>query len=256
MERKGFSLFSRFGKQALAETDLQPGIFLPAERRLGSCITHRSEIVWIEAGSDKETILNLFASHPEYSNFPVCSGTVDSVLGVLSLHTFLASLSDTVWPGLKSLVKKPVFFPETVTILKTLSMLEESGCRLAFIIDEYGGIEGIVTRNGLIGELLQEVSGLEESIDNDIFRRDDGSYLVGGQVRMDEILELFKFPDTEAGSHEYYTLAGYLLSLKGNIPKTGDRIAAGRYMCEIIDMDGHRIDKVLITEISAEPAEV
>ncbi len=255
MNKKRFTLFSLGKKDADTETETGEGIFLPAHRRLGSCMTHRSDIVWIEASMKKDEILGIIASHGEFSQFPVCSLTVDSVLGVLSARRFLSSLLDPVWPGLKALVKKPVYLPETVTILKTLSLLEESDCRMAFIIDEYGGIEGIATRNGIMSELLEEVSGEEADEESGIFRREDGSALVDGQVRMEEIREQFDLPDAGTGSHEYYTLAGYLLSVNGSIPKTGDRIRTGKYLCEIVDMDGHRIDKVLVTE-SGENGEV
>jgi len=248
MNKKRFNLFSWGKKDAGADIETDKGIYLPANRRLGSCMTHRSDIVWIESSMKKDEICKIVSAHGEFSQFPVCSLTVDSVLGVLSARQFLASLSDPVWPGLKSLVRKPVYLPETVTILKTLSMLEETGCRLAFIIDEYGGIEGIATRNGIIGELLEEVSDEEADEESGIFRRADGSALVDGQVRMEEIRGEFDLPDADTGSHEYYTLAGYLLSVNGSIPKTGDRIRTGKYLCEIVDMDGHRIDKVLVTE--------
>jgi putative hemolysin len=245
-------IFFPFGKKRSASGQkTAEGIFLPVNRRLGKCMTHRSDIVWIEASKKKEEIEEIIGAHPEFREFPVCAGTVDSVLGVLSAGLFFAALTKPLWPGLKTLVKKPVYLPETVTILKTLSMLNEADCRMAFIIDEYGGIEGIVTRNGLVSELLEEVEDESASSDPEIFRRDDGSFLVDGQIRMDEIRELFSFPDANSASHDYYTLAGYLLSVHGNIPKTGDRIKAGNYQCEIVDMDGHRIDKVLIT---ADPA--
>ncbi len=212
-------------------------------------MTHRSDIVWIDTGQKKDEIYRIIKAHPQFSRFPVCSGTVDSVLGVLLSRVFIESLLEPLWPGLKSLVKKPIYLPETVTIVKTLSMLEEAGCQMAFIIDEYGGIEGLVTKNGIVEELLEEITGEEADEDPDIFQRDDGSWLIGGQIRMDEIREQFTIPDAENGSHEYYTLAGYLLSINGSIPKTGDKIQAGKYLCEIVDMDGHRIDKVLVKEI-------
>jgi putative hemolysin len=247
MNKKGFKLFPP--KKNADDTDAEAGIFLPVHRRLGSCMTHRSDIVWIDAGMKKDEILQIVGKHPEFSRFPVCSETVDSVLGVLTVRRFLSSLQEPLWPGLKALLKKPVYLPETATILKTLSILEEAACQMAFIVDEYGGIEGIVTRNGIIGELLEELSADENGDDREIFRREDGSYLIDGQVRMDEIRELFTLPDDEAESHEYHTIAGYLLSLKGSIPKTGDCIVAGDYICEIVDMDGHRIDKVLVREL-------
>lgn len=248
METRNLKFFSFKKRKESAETDEVAGYFLPANRKLGSFMTHRPDIVWIDSGSKKDEILRIVSGHPEFSHFPVCSGTVDSVLGVLPVRVFLASLLEPVWPGLKQLVKKPVYLPETVTIARTLSMIEENGCRMAFIIDEYGGIEGLVTRSGLVNELLEEFSEEDGEEDPDIFRREDGSYLVGGQVRMDEILEIFALPDSDSDGHEFYTLAGYLLSVNGSIPKTGDRITAGDYTCEIVDMDGHRIDKVLITK--------
>jgi putative hemolysin len=123
---------------------------------------------------------------------------------------------------------------------------------MAFIIDEYGGIEGLVTKNGLISELLTGLGAVPGDEKSEIFRRDDGTWLVDGQIRMTEVREHFDLPDDQETSHEYYTLAGYLLARKGSIPKTGDTIAAGSYLCEIVDMDGHRIDKVLITDLGTE----
>lgn len=207
-------------------------------------MTRRPDIVWIDSGMKRADILRVILEHPDLSHFPVCSGTVDSVLGVLPARAFLASLQAVAWPGLKALGKKPVYLPETATILSALTTLAENDCRLAFIVDEYGGIEGLVTRNGLVDEILADVPGGGE--EPDIFQRADGSWLVGGEVRMEEIQPIFAFPDTEKGSRDYYTLAGYLLAVNGSIPKTGDRIRAGDYACEIVDMDGHRIDKVLI----------
>jgi putative hemolysin len=233
-------------KDANAEAS-RTELVIPATRKLGSCMTHRSDIIWIDASSKKAAILETILAHQGISYFPVCSGTVDSVLGILPARAFLASLQAPQWPGLKALVKKPVYLPETVTAVRALETLAESGSKLAFIIDEYGGVDGIVTRNGLMDELLGDLAPNGETDDPDIFRRDDGSYLVGGQIRIDEIAELFSFPEPGNGNRTYYTLAGYLLSINGSIPKTGDVIEAGGWKYEIVDMDGHRIDKVLVS---------
>ena len=236
-------------KNAFKENS-EAGYFLPADRRIGSCMTHRSDIVWVNATMRKDEILALVTANPGIGYLPVCSGQVDSVIGVLPVRDFLLSLFEPTWPGLRKLAKKPVFMPETVTAARALELIAENGCSLAFVIDEYGGIDGIVTRNALVSEILTEFSVEESAEENNIFRREDGSYLVGGQVRMDEIRKLFSLPAAENENTEFYTLAGYLLSINGSIPKTGDRIVAGGYSCEIVDMDGHRIDKVLVTEIA------
>lgn len=233
-------------KESASEVAENTGIYLPTQRRLGSCMTHRSDIIWIDSFMKSDEILGVIKEYPHFNRFPVCSGMVDSVVGVLKVRVFLESLVEKNWLGLKALVKKPIYVPETVTILNALSILKDANCEMAFIVDEYGGIEGLVTRNGIISELLEVVDGKQGEDDPDLFQRDDGSWLIGGQIRMDDIREQFGFPDAASGSHEYHTLAGYLLALNGNIPKTGDKIAAGSYICEIVDMDGHRIDKVLV----------
>lgn len=223
------------------------GIVLPAYRKLGGSMTHRADIVWINTAMKKDDIRDLVLAHPQYSLFPVCTGTVDSIVGVLSARSFLESLLAPEWCGLKSLVKKPVYLPETVTMVKTLGALANAECPLAFIIDEYGGIEGIVTRNGIIQELMEEVCDDYPDEDPDIFRREDGSFLVSGHTRMEDLSGLIDLPAAEENANEYYTLAGYILSVHGSIPKTGDSIRAGLWHIEIVDMDSHRIDKVLIT---------
>lgn len=227
----------------------EQSLVIPVIRKLGSCMTRRSDIVWIDTASKKAGILEAVLAHSEFSHFPICSNTVDNVLGVLPARTFLASLQETPWPGLKALAKKPVYLPETVTVENALKTIAASDSRMAFIIDEYGGIEGLVTRNGLMTELLSDLSPEGADDDGDIFRRDDGSYLVGGQVRIDAIAELFGFSESDEGSRDYYTLAGYLLSINGSIPKTGDILRAGDWNYEIVDMDGHRIDKVLVSRV-------
>lgn len=223
------------------------GLFLPADRRIGSCMTHRPDIQWIDASSSPEAIRATLNSFPGYTQFPVCSGSVDRVLGVLSVRSFLEALQEPAWPGLKSIVKKAVFLPETATILRALETLAASECRLAFIIDEYGGVEGMVTRNGLMAELLEELGGTEEGEEEKAEQREDGSRLMDGLTRMEDVRELFGLEETESDSGEYYTLAGYLLSLNGSIPRPGDVIPAGDYRCEIVEMDGNRIEKVRVS---------
>lgn len=250
MDRGRLRLFTFTGRENKVQHQPEPdGIVLPAYRKLGASMTHRADIVWINTSMKKDDIRDLVLAHPEFSWFPVCAGTVDSIVGILSARSFLESLLAPEWCGLKSLVKKPVYLPETVTLAKTLGVLANTDCPLAFIIDEYGGIEGIVTRNGIIQELLEEVCDDYPDEDPDIFRHEDGSLLVSGHTRMEDLSGLIDLPAAEENANEYYTLAGYILSINGSIPKTGDSIRAGTWQIEIVDMDSHRIDKVLITAV-------
>lgn len=227
--------------------DEDKGFYVPASRKLGSCMTHRPDIVWIDEDLEKDDILSLIRQYPEFSYFPVCSGTVDSVIGVLSARTFFDSLLLSQWKGIKPLLQKPLYVSETVTILNALKMLEETNNKVAFTIDEYGGIEGLITRNGLLGELIKEFSADTDADDPEIVQRADGSFLIGGQVLMEELEDFLDLPPTYGDNQDYYTLAGYLLALNDSIPKTGDILTNDPYQFEIVDMDGHRIDKVLIS---------
>lgn len=224
------------------------GIFLPADRKIGSCMTHRPDIVWIDAASDSGTIHEIIRANPNYTQFPVCSGSVDKVLGVVTVRHFLETLLNSSWPGLRDIVRKPVFLSETATILKALQAMDGAHCRMAFIIDEYGGIEGIVTRNGLVRELLEEVRECETVEGAKAKTQGEGSSFIDGQTRMEDIVETFGLKDLEEDKGEYYTLAGYLLTANGSIPKAGDVIETGGYRWEVVDMDGNRINKVLVTK--------
>jgi len=225
------------------------GIFLPTERRIGSCMTHRPDIVWIDSASDSDSIRVIMEANPNFTQFPVCSGSVDKVLGVVTVRQFLESLLKPTWPGLRDIVRKAVFLPETVTILRALRALDESEGRLAFIIDEYGGVEGMVTRNGLVRELLEEVRDTSPAGEPEPDDRPDGSRLLDGQTRMEEIRDTFDLPEGEDEAGDYYTLAGFLLTLNGSIPKPGDAIETGGYRWEVASMDGNRIETVLVTPI-------
>lgn len=249
MCKKHFSIRSLLFRRDSTIIDHSPeGFYLPAHRRIGTSMIHRPDIVWIDSGNTKEEILEIIRNNPGLHWFPVCANTVDSVLGILSDRDFLESLTHPSWSGLRSLVQRPLYLPETITIARAFSLLEENNCPLALVIDEWGGIEGMITSASLVSDLLKEFQGEETEEDPDLFKREDGSYLVAGQVRMDDIRELFDIEDT--GEKNYYTLAGFLLALNGSIPKTGDRIICGSYQFEIVDMDGHRIDKVLISKMT------
>jgi len=239
---------SGWHRNALKKDDAVKGFFLPAGRRLGSLMTHRSDIPWIDSSAQALEVHAFLRKHTETSHFPVCSGTIDAVQGILSARRFFESQDS--WQGLKAIIKKPLFLPETVTVVKALSFMRKENCEMVLIIDEYGGIEGMITRTGIVCDLVAELS--EDTADPAIFRREDGSWLIDGTVSMDEIQEQQILTQKKTGDHKYHTLAGFLLSVTGSIPHTGDCIRIDSKVCEIVDMDGHRIDKVLIRDADPE----
>lgn len=226
--------------------ELKQGLFIPIEQKIGASLTRRTEVIWIEANASKEDINKILKENPNFSSFPVCSGTFDSVIGVLNARLFYETLYNAQWTGLKDLVTKPVFLPETTSVAKALAILKEHTCKLAFVIDEYGGVEGIITQNGVVNDLLETIKPEEQKNASIITKREDASWLVDAQARIDDITRVIPLPDLENSDHDYFTLAGYILAINENIPKVGDSITYKNLSFEIMVMDGNRIDRVLI----------
>ncbi|WP_024752185.1 transporter associated domain-containing protein [Treponema phagedenis] len=219
-----------------------------AQRKIGAYMTHRSDIIWIDIVSTKEDVLRLITENPHIEYFPVCANIIDTVIGYISVRSYLLACLADAPPNLRVLIQKPFFIPETVAVRKTLALIKETDARIAFIIDEYGGIEGLITKNGLLTEILEETALADGVYDPDIFKKDDGSWVVSGQVSMDEIRTIGIIPKEQEKTEDFHTIAGYLLSIKDSIPQAGEKICFGKYRFTILKMDGRRIDKILIQE--------
>lgn len=232
--------------------ELKNGLVIPVDQKIGASLTRRTEVIWIEANASKEEINEILKNNSHFTSFPVCSKTFDSVIGVLNAKLFFETLCNAHWTGLKDLVTKPVFLPETTSIAKALAILKEYTCKMAFIIDEYGGVEGIVTQNGLVNDLLENIKPEEQKNASIITKRGDNVWLVDAQARIDDITRAIPLPDLEHSDNDYFTLAGYILAINENIPKVGDIIRYKIFTFEIMIMDGNRIDRVLISKKEAE----
>ena len=217
------------------------------KRKIGSCMTYRSDIVWIDSGWSQADILAALKTHSELNYFPVCTGKIDAVIGILCARAYLQSRFETPPPHLRTILETPLFIPESQTVERTLQLLKEQSVNAACIIDEYGGIEGFVTKNGLLAALFHDTFQAIGVAKQHIFRQADGGVIVNAQTSLDEVQGLRLLDDLERShSEEYYTLAGYLLARTGTIPKTGDMIDIGSSVCTILSMSGQRIDKVLL----------
>lgn len=221
------------------------------KRKIGSCMIYRSDIVWIESAGSQADIFAVFKANADVNYFPVCAGKIDAVIGILSARAYLQSRFETPPPHLRTILEKPLFIPESQTVERTLQLLTEQSVNAACIIDEYGGIEGFVTKNGLLTLLLHEMLHSAGSIEPQVIRQADGGVVVNAQMSLDEVQGLHLLDDLERShDEEYYTLAGYLLARIGAIPKPGDTIDIGTSVCTILGMSGQRIDKVLIKKKS------
>ena len=210
-------------------------------------MTYRSDIVWIDITDKSQDILTLIKTHKHFDYFPVCAGKIDAVIGIVSARDYLQSRLETPPPNLQKVLTKPLFIPESQTIKHTLELLSEHQTQTACVIDEYGGIEGFITKDGLLESLYNGIIRTASSTRQQAVTQADGSMIVSAQMSLDEIQALGLLNDIERSpTEEYYTLAGYLLAHLDAIPQQGDSIDTGSYICTVLGMHGQRIDQVAI----------
>ena len=210
-------------------------------------MTYHSDIVWIDITDKSQDILTLIKDHKNFDYFPVCAGKIDAVIGIVSARDYLQSRFETPPPNLQKLLTKPLFIPESQTIKHTLELLNEHNAHTACVIDEYGGIEGFVTKTGLLNSLFNRSIQTAGNTEQQQHAQADGSLVISAQMSLDEVQALGLLDDIERSpTEEYYTLAGYVLAHLDAIPQPGDSIATGSYICTVLTMNGQRIDQIAI----------
>lgn len=243
---------------AESEGEIVDRVFDLADRKVKSLMVPRSEIVWIEADDDVERVRLVVATSP-HSHFPVCKGGLDNLVGVVHVKDLvkfgLVSAGESPRIDTGALARAPLFVPENTLALKLLDRFRETREHLAIVVDEFGGTEGLVTLNDLVGAIVGDVVK-PEGVQAEIVRRADGSYLVDARVAIDALcreLELETFDRSELGESglDVNTVAGLVLALLGHLPKTGETVEGFGLKFEVVDMDLQRIDKVLVTRAPA-----
>lgn len=227
------------------ERSMVEGVFYLGDRPVETFMTHRSELAWLEQDADPQTVRSVALTAMDQTIFPVAVESLDDVVGVVSARELLASLLDGSYAGLKPLIRKPNFVPGTMPALKAFDVFKQDGTDTLLVIDEYGGMAGTLSIRDLVEEIVGELSspGGEEE---EIVKREDGSYLLGGLLNVDDFTELFGLEKFIPEHREYHTLAGFILDVLGVIPRTGETFSWQGFRFEIVDMDGNRIDKVLV----------
>jgi putative hemolysin len=216
-------------------------------------MTPRTKILAIDINDTVEEIRRKIAES-EFSSFPVIDGGLDRVRGVVSAKDLLIQSLAGEPLDLDSVLRDPMIVPESISALQVLEQFSQSAIKIALIADEYGGIEGVVTH----GDILEDIAGSfprpRQIIEPAVVERSDGSQLVDGLLPIDEFKELLglpHLPGEELG--HYQTAGGFVMSIIGNIPRTGESFAWKDFCIEVVDMDGHRVDKVLLTPLASNP---
>lgn len=230
-----------------SQQDIMESVIELNERRINSIMTPRPEIAWIHVDSTPEELREMILGST-YSRFPVCQDNLDEVLGIIHTKDMLADCISGRPIDLRSHTRKALTIPETIPVLKSLESFKESGIHIALVIDEYGSLQGLVTLNDILEAIVGDIASHDQKGDNPgAVQREDGSWLVDGMQTIEDFKELMNFDKLpEEGNDTYQTLGGFVMMQLGRIPKPGDHFIHDDVRFEVLDMDGNRVDKVLV----------
>ncbi len=236
------------------EQEIIERVFHLGDRNITSLMTHRSDIVWFNISDTEETIKDKILKDP-HSVYPVCDGELDNIKGVISLKDLYINKDDILF---KDLMRPALFVPDNNTAFKVMEKFKESQLHSCFIVDEYGSILGMITLKDILEAIIGDMPQHDDD-EYEVVKRDDGSFLVDGQLPFYDFLFYFDKADwMNEGEQEFDTIAGFILHKLKRIPAVADNLEWNGFSFEIIDMDGHRIDKVLVQisdELKAEMEE-
>jgi putative hemolysin len=227
------------------EHQMVRNVFRLDDRPVGSMMIPRTDVVWLDAGDPFDQVL-LLITQSGHSRYPVCRGGLDDVLGVVEVQDLLQPLAQGGALALTEHLHPPVFVPETLSGMELLDHFRASGAELVFVVDEYGEVQGVIS----VRDVLEAITGefvTASAEDAWAVQRDDGSWLLDGLIPVPELkdrLDLKELPEEDRG--RYNTLAGMIMLLLGRLPRTTDKVEWEGWTFEVVDLDGKRVDKVLV----------
>jgi putative hemolysin len=235
------------GEFEVAEQEMVSRVFRLGDRPIKTLMTPRTSIAWIDANvSLEETQREIMDS--SYSRFPVGEDSLDDCIGMLRVKDFLSAHLSGETIDLRAILQPPLFVADSTRVLNVLETFKQSGIHIALVTDEYGGIEGLVTLNDVIESIVGNLPNDDEISEPQVIQREDGSYLLDGLLAIDELKAILgreSLPEEEEG--QYQTLGGYVMSYLGKIPTSGDHFEVENLRFEVMDMDGVRVDKVMVS---------
>ena len=247
--------------KVLFEQGAEEGVFEPSEhemmtnvlnldqRHVGSVLTPRSDIVYLDVGDPIEANRGKLRG-AEHTVLPLCDGGLDHVLGFVRATKVLEQVLDTGVLDLQSLAEPALYVPETMTLMKLLEQFKRTHLPLALVVDEFGDVDGLVTLTDVIAAIVGDLPS-EPGEEPTIVQREDGSWLMDGSLDIDTVLRTVDDDSwlTDEDRQHYHTLGGLAMLALGRVPRTGDVFERGNYRFEIVDMDGNRVDRLLVSRV-------
>jgi putative hemolysin len=247
---------ARTGHFEPAERDIVEMALRLGDRRVSALMTPRPQMEYLDlddpSGENQRKVLE---SH--YSRFPVIQGGFEKVVGIVQVKDLLGAAWRSRPFDLKAAMTPPVFIPETAPALKALELLKRAGTPIALIVDEYGDLQGLVTLNDLLESLVGDIPTSGQDDQPASVRRADGSWLIDGMMPIDEVADLIGLSRLAEDDEpvDYTTLGGFMMAQLKRIPAAADEVSLHGYRFEVMDMDGRRVDKVLIVPPTPAAAE-
>jgi putative hemolysin len=229
------------------EQDIVERVFHLGDRRVGSLMTHRTDLIWIDVNNAEQEIKDRIIAEL-HSVYPVCDGNIDKVLGIVQIKDLFTSYFRQEKFEIRDYLKEPLFVLENNTAYEVLEKFREVKTHSALVVDEYGSILGLVTLNNILEALVGEIPA-EDGSEYEIFEREDGSWLIDAQIPFYDFLQRMEIQYFDKSKIKYNTLGGLALNILHRIPHTGEKFTWRDFEFEIVDMDGNRIDKVLVKKI-------
>ncbi|MBL7938609.1 MAG: HlyC/CorC family transporter [Flavobacteriales bacterium] len=227
------------------ESEAHQNLFRFSDQVARTLMTHRSDLEWIDSTLPlDEIVAQVKESH--HSKFPVSKGTLDEIQGLLAVRDLLDEMNN---PGFKlaDVVRPPIIVPQNAEAFDILKQFKKAKQYAAMVVDEHGQLQGMVTLHDLTEAIVGDLPDEDEDTSPELVKRADGSWLVGGQVLIGDLNHHFGRTLIDEEETGYATIAGYFMGRMDRIPKAGDQVSTEAFTAEVLDMDGNRIDKVLIT---------
>lgn len=224
------------------EQEIIQRVFHLGDRNITSLMTHRSDIVWFEINDTEQSIREKILATP-HTIYPICEGSIDNIKGIVSIKDMYVTPDDV---SFKDIMHSPLFVPENISPYRLLEKFKLTRVQTSFVVDEYGTLLGLITLNDLMEAIVGDIPQAGEN-DYEVVEREDGSFLVDAQIPFYDFLTRFEKADwMNEGEQEFDTLAGFILHTLERIPSVSDTFEWKGFRFEIVDMDGHRIDKILV----------
>ena len=238
------------------EQEMVERVFRLGDRTVNALMTPRPDVIWLDLNDPPEEIQSKITSN-SHTHYPVAEDQIDTIIGMVNSKDLLSQNLSCRPIDLRSVLQPALFIPESMSALDLLERFKKKRTHVALVIDEHGGFQGLITTSDVLEAIVGDIPTPGESDEADVIHREDGSWLVDGKVLADELKELLQKDELPFEDENLYqTLGGLVMAFLDRIPRSGNHFDWDGYRFEVVDMDGHRVDKVLIKPLAPEPPPV